>query len=76
MIAAVACKVSNEDHCVHRAIESDAWCADAEPERPFCSPCVAAHHGCVAERPTPAACPEYTPDSATDADSGSDASTQ
>jgi hypothetical protein len=60
---APACEVSNEDHCVHKAIESDAWCADEVPGKPFCSPCAAAEHGCVAEQPSAASCPRYSPDS-------------
>ncbi len=60
---APGCEVSNEDHCVHKAIESDAWCAEAVPGKPFCSPCEVAEHGCVAEQPSAASCPRYTPDS-------------
>lgn len=60
----LGCEVSNEDHCAHKAIESDAWCADAVPGKPFCSPCAAAEHGCVAEQPNAATCPRYSPDSA------------
>jgi hypothetical protein len=59
----LACKISNDDHCVHKAIESDAWCAEFDPVRPFCSPCEAVDHGCVADQPDPAECPDYTPDS-------------
>ncbi len=57
---ALACEISNDDHCVHKAIESDAWCAEFDPGRPFCSPCEAVAHGCVADRPDD--CPDYTPD--------------
>lgn len=60
----LACEVSNEDHCLHRAIESDAWCAAEVPGKPFCSPCVAEEHGCVAEQPSKASCPRYEADSA------------
>lgn len=60
----LGCEVANEDHCAHKAIESDAWCADAVPGKPFCSPCAAAEHGCVAEQPNAATCPRYSPDSA------------
>jgi len=72
-----ACEVSNEDHCIHKAIEADAWCAAEVPGQPFCSPCVAEQHGCVATLPTLTTCPRYTPDSAastgdTDISSSSD----
>lgn len=68
VVLGLACEVSNEDHCVHKAIESDAWCAAEVPGNPFCSPCVAEQHGCVAEQPTAASCPRYEPDSAGTAD--------
>jgi len=72
---ALGCEVSNEDHCVHKAIESDAWCAAQVPGKPFCSPCAAEQHGCVAEQPSAAGCPRYTPDSvATDDASTGDTS--
>jgi hypothetical protein len=61
-----ACRISNEDHCVHKALEADAWCAENVDGRPFCSPCEADEHGCVAEQPDPGDCPAYTPDSASD----------
>ena len=70
----LACHISNEDHCVHKAIEADAWCAAQDPARPFCSPCEAPAHGCVATRPTSDECPAYTPDSATTAASSTTAS--
>ena len=66
----VACRISNEDHCVHKAIDSDAWCAKAVPGKPFCSPCEAVDHGCVAARPDDEDCPAYAPDSSSDGDSG------
>jgi len=59
----LACRISNEDHCVHKSIDSDAWCAQSVPGQPFCSPCEAVDHGCVAARPDDEACPEYMPDS-------------
>ena len=65
-----ACRISNEDHCVHKALEADAWCAENVEGRPFCSPCEAEQHGCVAERPDTADCPEYTPDSHTLGETG------
>ncbi|HEY0136438.1 MAG TPA: hypothetical protein VGB85_20280 [Nannocystis sp.] len=59
----VACRISNEDHCVHKALDSDAWCAEQVPGKPFCSPCEAVDHGCVAARPDDEDCPAYAPDS-------------
>ena len=58
----LACRISNDDHCVHKAIDSDAWCARQSPEKPFCSPCQAAAHGCVAAPPDDDDCPAYEPD--------------
>lgn len=63
LVLVLGCEVSNEDHCVHKAIESDAWCAAEVPGKPFCSPCAAEQHGCVATQPSAASCPRYTPDS-------------
>ncbi len=63
LVLGLACHVSNDDHCVHKAIDSDAWCAENVAGRGYCSPCVAEQHGCVAERPDAAECPDYTPDS-------------
>ena len=63
-----ACRISNEDHCVHKAIESDAWCAETVPEKPYCSPCEAVDHGCVAMQPDAEDCPEYAPDGSTSAE--------
>lgn len=57
-----ACRLPNEDHCVHKAEQSDAWCADFDPALPYCSPCAEEDHGCVAAPPDPDACPEYEPD--------------
>lgn len=65
-----ACRISNEDHCVHKALEADAWCAENVKDRPFCSPCEAEQHGCVAAQPDDADCPEYTPDSHAPAETG------
>ncbi|HEY8379021.1 MAG TPA: hypothetical protein VIK91_21160 [Nannocystis sp.] len=64
--AACACRLPNEDHCVHKADDSDAWCAAYDPKLPYCSPCVADQHGCVAEQPDPAECPAYEPDTTGD----------
>ncbi|PCC68113.1 hypothetical protein SAMN02745121_04542 [Nannocystis exedens] len=57
-----ACRIPNPDHCVHKDVDSDAWCAENSPARPFCSPCEAEGHGCVAAAPDPEACPAYEPD--------------
>ena len=57
-----ACRLPNRDHCFNAAIDGDAWCAEEDPERPWCSPCAYddAHHGCVAEQPNAEECPLYT----------------
>ncbi|MDC0716067.1 hypothetical protein [Nannocystis bainbridge] len=60
-----ACRIPNPDHCVHRDVHSDAWCADNSPARPYCSPCVAEGHGCVADPPDSDDCPAYAPDGTT-----------
>lgn len=72
LVVAFGCRISNDDHCVHKAIDSDHWCAENVPDRPFCSPCEAEQHGCVAARPDEDECPAYTPDDASS--SGSDGS--
>lgn len=54
-----ACTLPNPDHCLHRAADADAWCAQADSARPYCSPCASEHHGCVAELPLE--CPTYSP---------------
>lgn len=70
---AQACTLPNPDHCLHRAIDSNAWCAGQDAERPFCSPCAADFNGCVAEEPTPESCPSYSaPAPDTGSDSGTD----
>lgn len=61
-VAGAACRLPNEDHCVHRADDSDAWCAGHDPALPYCSPCAAEDHGCVAAPPDPEECPAYEPD--------------
>lgn len=63
-LALAACRISNEDHCVHKALEADAWCAENVEARPYCSPCESERHGCVAALPDD--CDAYTPDSASD----------
>lgn len=57
---AFACRIPNENHCLHKAADQNEWCAENEEGRPFCSPCVGGHHGCVKEEPTEDECPEYT----------------
>lgn len=75
-LALGACRISNEDHCVHKSIDADAWCADNVEGRPFCSPCASSSHGCVAERPDDADCPAYLPDDEADpASTGTTAAT-
>lgn len=56
-----ACKVANLDHCVHRDIDSDAWCEKHVPGTRYCSPCAEEQHGCVADPPADD-CPAYRPD--------------
>ena len=65
-----ACRIPNPDHCVHRHIDSDAWCAETSPERPYCSPCAAEHHGCVDAPPDAEECPAYAPDTGTGSTGG------
>lgn len=73
---AAACTLPNPDHCLHRSADANAWCAENEPGLAYCSPCSAEHHGCVAESPTAAECPEYSAEpiesDSDSADSGSD----
>jgi hypothetical protein len=72
-LAAAACVLPNPEHCLHRSADGNAWCAEHEPGLPFCSPCAAENHGCVAEAPTAAECPEYTAEpveSESDTDTG------
>lgn len=59
-LAFAACTLPNPDHCLHRSADANAWCAEHEPALPFCSPCAAENHGCVADSPTSAECPEYS----------------
>lgn len=63
-MTAAACRLPNPDHCVHKAVDSDAWCAENVPARPHCSPCAHDDHGCVAAPPDPEDCPTYAPDAA------------
>lgn len=81
---AAACTVPNTDHCLHKDFDSNAWCGEHVPDRPFCSPCDGEEHGCVAQEPTAEECPEYAgpgagtgtgPDSGTDSGTGTDAGT-
>ena len=71
--ASHACRLPNEDHCVHKAIDSDAWCAKTFPDRPYCSPCAAEDHGCVMLQPTPSVCPAYSPDTQASSDEAASA---
>ncbi len=71
-----ACRIPNDDHCVHKAVDSDAWCAMTLPERPFCSPCAAEFHGCVTVQPNPEACPDYSPDEQASSEATAAASTE
>ncbi|MCY1054402.1 hypothetical protein [Nannocystis sp. SCPEA4] len=63
--AAGGCRIPNPDHCVHRDVDSDAWCAEHSPARPYCSPCAAEAHGCVKTLAEVEACPAYEPDDGT-----------
>lgn len=53
-----ACRDINPDHCLHKAEDADAWCSVNTTGTPFCSPCVADNHGCVADPPGEDGCPE------------------
>jgi hypothetical protein len=55
------CVVPNPDHCLHRAIDANAWCAETFDDRTFCSPCVGDNFGCVGTEPTAEECPSYSP---------------
>jgi hypothetical protein len=55
-----ACVVPNPEHCFNLAIDTNAWCAAFQPERPYCSPCAMDNNGCVAEEPDTDDCPAYT----------------
>jgi hypothetical protein len=65
---AAGCTVPNSEHCLHQKPNGHAWCSDRDRSRTFCSPCAAAHDGCVAQPPSAVQCPEYEPP---DAGSGS-----
>ncbi|NVB36250.1 hypothetical protein G6O69_00300 [Pseudenhygromyxa sp. WMMC2535] len=67
-----ACEIPNEDHCLHKALDTNAWCAEAYPERPYCSPCTAESSGCVAEEPTAESCPSYAASARDDDDDDDD----
>ena len=72
--ALAACRLPNPDHCVHKDVDSDAWCAENTPARPHCSPCASEDHGCVATPPGPDDCPTYSPDAASDSSGGDSSS--
>ena len=72
-LVASACVLPNPDHCQNLDADPNAWCSTRyADERPYCSPCEAEHHGCVAAEPSEDECPEYTPEPApqTDSDTG------
>lgn len=70
------CRLPNEDHCLHKDEDANAWCARRDADRPFCSPCEGEQQGCVATEPTEASCPEYTsPGTDTGTDDGTDTGT-
>ncbi|MEM6991035.1 MAG: hypothetical protein AAF721_11070 [Myxococcota bacterium] len=56
-VAAGACQVINPDHCANQALPGNEWCFNLSRSTPFCSPCVASFHGCVAFEPV--ACGDY-----------------
>ncbi|MFO7565718.1 MAG: hypothetical protein R6X02_23955 [Enhygromyxa sp.] len=61
-LGASACVLPNPDHCQNLALDADAWCSAQHGDaRPYCSPCTAEHNGCVAEEPSEAECPQYSP---------------
>ncbi len=71
LLALVACRLPNEDHCLHKDVDANGWCAQQDPDRPFCSPCAEDRNGCVATEPTEESCPSYTSpgtDTGTDTD--------
>ncbi|EDM75280.1 hypothetical protein PPSIR1_41279 [Plesiocystis pacifica SIR-1] len=67
-----SCVLPNPDHCLHKAVDTNAWCAEQDAERPYCSPCAGDHHGCVAEEPTQSSCPEYSAPAPAEADTDTD----
>ena len=60
LLSALACKIPNENHCLHKDSDANAWCEQRDADLPFCSPCEATNHGCVASEPTAALCPDYS----------------
>ena len=58
----LSCVVPNQDHCFHQAVDPHAWCEDqSDGVRPYCSPCMAEHQGCVDSVPDAVECPEFEP---------------
>ena len=57
--AALSCKVINEDHCANKELPGNDWCSALSRSTPYCSPCIATFHGCVAFEPF--ACGGYDP---------------
>lgn len=60
LFAGQACTVPNPDHCLHKDFDSNAWCAENQEGRPYCSPCEGENNGCVATEPTESECPSYS----------------
>lgn len=67
LVLAQSCRIADPEHCLHKASQPDAWCAETWPEAPYCSPCLASsdHNGCVPAQPDPDVRPDYEPDDAT-----------
>jgi hypothetical protein len=72
VLGSLSCRVPNEDHCLHKAVDANSWCATKDEDRPFCSPCEAERHGCVKTEPTAKECPAY---SASPSETGGDTGT-
>jgi hypothetical protein len=72
LLSLQACRIANPNHCLHKDASGDgnAWCRMAEPQLPYCSPCAAENHGCVASEPTPQSCPDYSQGGETSETSG------
>lgn len=77
--AGMGCRVINEDHCANKEIPGNAWCKRLSSSTAFCSPCIAAFHGCIATEPF--SCEGYDPqifdggDEPEDEDGSSDGAT-
>ena len=78
-LALLGCRLPNEDHCLHKDEDANAWCAQRDADRPFCSPCEIEQQGCVQAEPTEDSCPDYTSpgtDTVTGTDTGTDTGTE